>query len=258
MNGEHRLVGPDLRRAWLVANVVALAGTVSGFLAGGSVSTIGPDEDRLPRSSPPPMANTGATEERPFVTALLRASWMAATAFGWAVGWAVGSGVAGEAFGGPVSAGIGGTLAGLAQGGLLARAGYPWGRTWALVSSVPVLIAVGAGIAITVASRGRLYVGLVAIPAIVLLTMAGQWWVLRKRCGVQRAGSWPLAVLAGYVAGGAAVSLLRFGAQIPIGASGDPLLGGIGGAILGGTMAAVNGVVLMWLLGRLSARDRAK
>ena len=182
------------------------------------------------------------------MTPSLWASWITATAFGWAVGWAVGSAVAGEAFGGPVSAGIGGSVAGLAQGGLLGRAGYPWGRAWALVSSAPVLIAVGAGIAFTVASRGRLYVGLVGIPAIVLLTMAGQWWVLRKRGRVQRAGWWPLAALAGFVAGGAAVSLLRFGARIPIGASGDAVLGGIGGAVLGGTMAAVNGVALMWLL----------
>lgn len=149
------------------------------------------------------------------VTASLWASWIAATAFGWAVGWAAGSGVTGETFGGPVSAGIGGSLAGLAQGGLLAHAGYPWGRTWALVSSAPVLIAVGVGIAFTVASQGRLYVGLVGIPAIVVLTMAGRWWVLRVKGRVQRAAWWPLAELAGFVAGGAAVSLLRFGAQNP-------------------------------------------
>jgi hypothetical protein len=119
-----------------------------------------------------------------------------------------------------------------------------------------VLIAVGAGIALTVASRGRLYVGLVGIPAIVLLTIAGQWWVLRKRGRTQRsAGWWPLAVLASFVAGGAAVSLLRFGAGFQIDASGDPVLGGIGGAVLGGTMAAVNGAVLLRLLRRLPARS---
>jgi hypothetical protein len=192
------------------------------------------------------------------VTASLWASWTAVTAFGWAVGWAIGSGVAGEAFGGPVSAGIGGGLAGLAQGGLLARAGYPWGRTWASVSSAPVLIAVGVGIAFTVASQGRLYVGLVGIPAIVVLTMAGRWWVLRNRARVQRASWWAVAELAGFVSGGAAVSLLRFGAHIQVGASGDAVLGAIGGAVLGGTMAAVNGALLLWLLGRLPARGGAK
>jgi hypothetical protein len=121
-----------------------------------------------------------------------------------------------------------------------------------------VLIAVGVGIAFTVASQGRLYVGLVGIPAIVVLTMAGRWWVLRNRARVQRAGWWPLAELAGFVAGGAAVSLLRYGAGIQIGASGDAVLGAIGGAVLGGTMAAVNGAPLLWLLGRLSARGGAK
>jgi len=191
-------------------------------------------------------------------TAMLWASWIAVTAFGWAVGWAVGSGLAGEAFGGPVSAGIGGTLAGLAQGVLLAHAGYTWGRTWALVSSAPVLIAVSAGVAFTVASGGRLYVGLVGIPAIVLMTVAGQWWVLRKRVRVDRAGWWVIGVLAGFIAGGAAVSLLRFGARIPIGASGDAILGGIGGTVLGGTMAAINGAVLMRLLGRLPARGERR
>lgn len=187
-------------------------------------------------------------------TPMLWASWIAATAFGWAVGWAVGSGLAGETFGGPVSAGIGGTLAGLAQGVLLALAGYTWGRTWALVSSVPVLIAVGAGVAFAVASGGRLYVGLVGIPAIVIVTVAGQWWVLRKRVRVVRAGWWGIGVLAGFIAGGAVLSLLRFGAGIPVGASGDAILGGAGGAVLGGTMAAVDGAVLMRLLGRLPAR----
>jgi hypothetical protein len=182
------------------------------------------------------------------VIASLWASWIAATAFGWAVGWAIGSGVAGETFGGPVSAGIGGSLAGLAQGGVLAHVGYPWGRAWAVVSSTPVLMAIGVGIAFTVASQGRLYVGLVGIPGLVVLTMAGRWWVLRNRARVQRAAWWPIAEVAGFVAGGAAVSLLRFGAHIQVGASGDAVLGGIGGAVFGGTMAGVNGVALMWLL----------
>jgi hypothetical protein len=201
------------------------------------------------------MKKDTGTDQSP---AMLWASWIAATSFGWAVGWAVGSGLAGEAFGGPVSAGIGGTLAGLAQGVLLARAGYTWGRTWALVSSASVLIAVGAGVAFTVVTCGRLYVGLVGIPAIFIVTMAGQWWVLRRKARVARASWWVIGVLAGFIAGGAAVSLLRFGARIPIGASGDAILGGIGGAVLGGTMAAINGAVLMRLLGRLPARTRAE
>jgi len=190
--------------------------------------------------------------------AKLWASWIAATAFGWAVGWAVGSGLAGEDFGGPISAAIGGSLAGLAQGGLLAHAGYKWGSTWALVSSAPVLLGVGAGVAVTMASGGRLYAGVVGIPAIVILPVAGQWWVLRKKVGVHRAGWWPLAVLTGFFAGGAAVSLIRFGAGIPLGASGAVVLGAVGGAVLGGTMAAVSGPVLMRLIGRLAARSHAE
>jgi hypothetical protein len=180
-------------------------------------------------------------------TAMPQASWIAATALGWAVGWALGSGLAGEEFGGPVSAAIGGTFAGLAQGVVLARAGYTWGSTWALVSSGPVLVSVGAGVAVSIASSGRLYGGVVGVPAIVILPALFQWWVLRKMVGVHRAGWWPLAVLAGFIAGGAAVSLIRFGVGIPLGASGAAVLGAVGGAILGGMMAAVSGPVLAWL-----------
>jgi hypothetical protein len=132
---------------------------------------------------------------------------------------------------------------------LLAGAGYMFGRTWAFVSSAPILIGVGAGAAIALASGGRLYVGVVGIPAIVILPVAGQWWVLRN-AGIRRAGWWPVAVVAGFFVGGAAVSLIRFGVGIPLGASGAWVLGAVGGAVLGGAMAAVSGPVLMRLIGQ--------
>lgn len=115
-----------------------------------------------------------------------------------------------------------------------------------MVSSGLVLVGVAAGLAVSSASGG-LPPGMVGIPAIVVLPVAGQWWVLRKR--VERAGRWPLAVLAGVIAGGAAVSVVRLGAGVPLGASGDPVMGAIGGALLGGTQGAFNGTVLLRLLG---------
>jgi len=182
-------------------------------------------------------------------------AWVGGTALGWAVGWGVGSGLAGETFGGPVSAGVGGAVAGLAQGALLARFRYPWGSIWALVSTGSVLVGVAVGLAVSGAS-GRLSPGVAGIPAVILLPVAGQWWVLRKR--VERAGWWPIAVLASVVAGGAAVSAVRLGAGVPLGASGDPVLGIIGGALLGGVQGAVNGAVLLRLLGQPGTGDRPR
>jgi hypothetical protein len=151
-----------------------------------------------------------------------------------------------------VSAGVGGASAGLIQGALLSGNRYSWGSVWALASAASVLVGVGVGLAVGNAS-GRLSPGMAGIPAIVVLPMAGQWLVLRKR--VDRAGWWPFAVLAGVVTAGVAVSAVRLGAGVPLGASGDPVLGAIGGALLGGVQGAVNGAVLLRLLGQPTARD---
>jgi len=181
-------------------------------------------------------------------------AWVGCTALGWAVGWGIGSGVAGETFGGPVSAGVGGASAGLLQGALLTRTRCSWGSVWALASAGSVLVGVAIGLAVSTAS-GRLSPGVAGIPAVALLPVVSQWWILRSR--VERAGWWPIAVLAGVVAGGIAVSAVRLGAGVPLGAPGDPVLGAIGGALLGGMQGAVNGAVLGRLLGQPTALDGA-
>jgi len=182
---------------------------------------------------------------------MLWMGWIAGTCVAWSIGWAVGFGVAGETFGGPVSGGVGGTLAALVQGRVLTRTGHSFGGVWALASAVLLLIGVAAGVAVSSASGGSVPPSVVGVPAMWVLTTAGQWLVLRAR--VPRAGWWPLATLAGVVAGGTAVLGLRI-----VTGNATVAANALGGAVLGGTMAAVNGAVLMRLLAWPPELSRAK
>jgi hypothetical protein len=80
--------------------------------------------------------------------------------------------------------------------------------------------------------EGGSSITVVAVPAALLLTIAGQWWLLRPR--TRRTALWPIAVVASWLAGAAAVGVIWW-------ISGRATLGAAGGAVLGGTMAAVSG-----------------
>lgn len=200
-----------------------------------------------------PLARPGNPAAVATMAAVFWIAWITATALGWAVGWAIGSGFANEAFGGPISAGVGGSVAGIAQGIVLVRAGYPWGVRWALVTVGAVVAGTAVGLGATIAAGGVLPPAAVGVPVMVILTIGGQWWVLKGH--VSRAGWWPLAVVAGFVAAGTVVAVIRSVIGIPLGSSGSLVWGAIGGALLGTTQGTITGAVLVraMRIGRVGA-----
>ena len=162
--------------------------------------------------------------------------WTLATAAGWVAGWAIGA-AAGEVEGGVVSAISGGTLSGALQWPALRRrlSSASW---WAAASALGWGGGALVGLALSSATAGVVKATLGAPIALALVTTM-QWMYLRRR--VSQSGWWFIANVAALgVAGGGVLAISAL--------MGAPLVGALGGAVLGLGIGATTGAALVWLL----------